>query len=76
MATKGIHTVYDSQRNRWVNKQEKSSQPLSSHFTKDNAVTKGRRIAKKRKAEHVIHYQAGPIQKRNSYGNDPFPPKG
>lgn len=76
MKTKGIHTVFNSKRNRWVNKREKSSRPLSSHLTKETAVARGRSIAKKGKVEHVIHYQAGPIQKRNSYGNDPFPPRG
>jgi hypothetical protein len=76
MKTKGIHTVYNAERRRWENKKDKSARPLSSHLTRNNAVEKGRRIAKKGRAEHIIHYQEGPIQKRNSYGNDPFPPKG
>lgn len=62
MKTKGIHTVFNAKRDRWENKREKSAQPLSSHLTKDNAVAKGRSIAKKGKAEHIIHYQDGPIQ--------------
>jgi len=76
MKTKGIHTVFNSTRNRWENKREKSARPLSSHLTKDPAVAQGRKIAKKGKAEHIIHYQDGPIQRRNSYGKDPFPPAG
>ncbi|MBY0544383.1 MAG: DUF2188 domain-containing protein, partial [Gammaproteobacteria bacterium] len=28
------------------------------------------------KVEHFIHGKDGKIQERNSYGNDPFPPRG
>jgi hypothetical protein len=76
MKTKGVHTVFNSKRNRWVNKRAQSSRALSSHLTKDTAVAKGKSIAKKAKAEHIIHYQNGPIQMRNSYGKDPYPPRG
>jgi len=75
MAVRNIHTVFDRGKKRWVNKQQNNPRPLSSHLTKETAVGEGRRIAKRNKVEHIIHYQAGPIQRRNSYGNDPFPPK-
>ena len=60
----------------WENKAEKSSTPLSSHHTKENAVTKGEQIARQEKVEIFIHGKDGKIQERNSYGNDPFPPRG
>jgi len=60
----------------WENKAEKSSTPLSSHHTKENAVAKGEQIARQEKVEIFIHGKDGKIQERNSYGNDPFPPRG
>ncbi|MHB1086221.1 MAG: DUF2188 domain-containing protein [Minisyncoccota bacterium] len=73
---KNIHTVYNSDRERWENKREGSATPLSSHHTKDNALDAGERVAKDRSVEHFIHGKDGKIQQRNSYGNDPFPPRG
>ena len=32
-------------------------------------------LAKKLKVEHVIHNKDGKISDKDSYGNDPFPPK-
>jgi Uncharacterized protein conserved in bacteria (DUF2188) len=60
----------------WENKREGIGKPLSSHHTKENALDKGEKIAKERKVEHFIHGKDGKIQERNSYGNDPFPPRG
>ena len=36
----------------------------------------GREIARNQRSEMVIHGRNGQIQDKNSYGNDPFPPKG
>ncbi len=33
------------------------------------------REAKKKKVEHVIHNKDGKISDKDSYGNDPFPPR-
>lgn len=74
--TKNIHTVYNSDKNRWENKKEGSSDPLSWHRTKDNAEDRGQDIAEDKGVEHFIHGKDGKIQERNSYGNDPFPPRG
>jgi len=76
MTTKGIHTVYNSDRGRWENKAAGNSSPLSTHHTKANATDRGENIAEKAKAEHFIHGKDGKIQERNSYGNDPVPPRG
>ena len=35
----------------------------------------GRKTAISQKAEHIIHNKNGKIGARNSYGNDPHPPK-
>lgn len=73
---KNIHTVYNSGRDMWENKEEGNSVPLSSHHTKDAAVDAGAALARARRVEHIIHGRDGSIQSRNSYGNDPFPPRG
>lgn len=76
MANKNIHTVYNSSRHIWENKKEGTEKPLSSHHKKDNAQEKGGKIAEQKRVEHFIHGKDGKIQERNSYGNDPFPPRG
>jgi hypothetical protein len=40
------------------------------------AQAAGRAAAKKDGVEHLIHKKDGTIGDRNSYGNDPHPPKG
>ena len=44
--------------------------------TKSDAIGIARGIARNQHAEMVIHGRNGKIQDKNSYGNDPFPPKG
>jgi hypothetical protein len=73
MARGWVHTVYKG--GNWVNEVEGEGQ-LSSHATKDEAVAAGRREAISRRTEHVIHHIDGTIAERNSYGNDPYPPRG
>jgi hypothetical protein len=43
--------------------------------TKAGAEKAGRDIAKNQGAELFIHGRDGKIQDRDSYGNDPFPPR-
>lgn len=71
-----IHTVYNSDKHRWENKSEGNSDPLSWHHTKDNAEDRAQNLAEDRGVEHFIHGRDGKIQERNSYGSDPFPPRG
>lgn len=73
---KNVHTVYNSDRERWENKAEGRKDPLSTHRTKENALDRGEQIAEQKHVEHFIHGKDGKIQERNSYGNDPFPPRG
>lgn len=44
--------------------------------TQRKAIDYGRQQAINQKSELLIHRQNGEIRERNSYGNDPFPPKG
>ncbi|EHL78044.1 DUF2188 domain-containing protein [Bacillus smithii] len=43
--------------------------------TQREAIAYGREIAKNQQSELLIHNRKGQIRERNSYGNDPFPPK-
>lgn len=60
----------------WKNQVPGNSRASSVHATKAEAVDRGRAMAKARKMEHQIHNRDGRIGVKNSYGNDPYPPKG
>lgn len=44
--------------------------------TQKEATEIARSIAINQKSEVVVHGKNGKIREKNSYGNDPFPPKG
>jgi uncharacterized protein DUF2188 len=74
MSRKEVHTVPNPDGNGWVN--EMDGTVMSHHHTQENAIDRGRDIAIDSEAEHVIHGRNGRIRESNSYGNDPFPPRG
>lgn len=44
--------------------------------TQREAIGIARDSARKQQTELFVHRENGQIRERNSYGNDPFPPKG
>ena len=50
--------------------------PTSKHGTQQAAIDKGRAAAKRNESELIIHRRDGRIREKNTYGKDPFPPKG
>lgn len=68
-----VHTVPNPGGKGWINKVD--GEPVSRHQRKDTAVERGRDIARENHSEHTIHRQNGTIGEKNSYGNDPNPPK-
>lgn len=49
----------------------------TEHYpTQGEAIQAGRRIARSNHSEHIIHGRDGRIRQRDSYGRDPFPPRG
>jgi hypothetical protein len=72
MSRKSVHTVPKSDGG-WANKA--GGKTVSNHNSKATAQEKGREVAKKTGAEHVIHNKDGRIGQSNSYGRDPNPPK-
>lgn len=75
MTKRNIHTVHNKERGMWETKKEGQTKPLSSSHTKAVAEEKSIREAKKTGVEHVIHKMDGKISDKDSYGNDPVPPK-
>jgi hypothetical protein len=49
----------------------------SSRFsTQHEAMELGRELAKANRSEHIVHGRDGRIRQRDSFGRDPFPPRG
>ena len=74
MARNQIHTV--KRGGGWGNLKAGASRVSKVYKTKSTAQAAGRKTAINQKAEHVIHNINGKIGARNSYGNDPHPPRG
>jgi Uncharacterized protein conserved in bacteria (DUF2188) len=74
MAKGDIETYYDN--GEWKSKREGSSRAFDVGGTKAEQQATGAAAARKDKVEHVIKKQDGTIGEKNSYGNDPNPPKG
>ena len=69
-----VHTVPHG--DAWANEREGSDRVSKTFDTKQEAQKAGRETARREKTEHVIHNRDGKISEKNSYGNDPYPPKG
>lgn len=74
MSGKNQHVV--PHPNGWAVKSAGGSKASSVHTTQSAAINQARSIAQNQKSEMFIHGQNGQIRERNTYGNDPFPPKG
>jgi len=61
---------------QWAIKAENSSRATKVIDTQKEAISIAREIAKNQGSELFIHGKNGQIRERDSYGNDPFPPKG
>lgn len=61
---------------KWAVKGEGNSKATSVFDTQKQAIDAGKEIAINQESELLIHGRNGQIRERNSYGNDPFPPKG
>jgi len=59
----------------WGVKREGNKKNTFITLTKGQAIEIGRKIAKKEKLELVIHNSDGKISDKDSFGNDPFPPR-
>lgn len=60
----------------WAVRGAGNQRVTSIHATQAAAERAAREIAQNNNSEVVIHRPNGEIRDKNSYGNDPFPPKG
>lgn len=59
----------------WAVKGEGNEKYTKIVPTQKEAIDAAREIAKNQQSELVIHKKDGTIRDKDSYGNDPFPPK-
>jgi hypothetical protein len=59
----------------WAVLGEGNQRDTSIHRTQQEAIARGTGIAKNQESELVIHGRDGKIRDKDSFGNDPMPPK-
>lgn len=74
MSRKGQHVVPHA--GKWGVMTAGASKVTSTHSTQAEAVRVATEIARRQRTEIYIHGSDGRIRERNSFGNDPLPPKG
>lgn len=74
MTKKNQHVV--KRDDGWAVRGEGNSRDTSRHKTQADAFNTARDIAKNQGSEVFIHGENGRIRERNTYGKDPYPPKG
>jgi hypothetical protein len=72
--SKRIHVVPHG--SGWATRSEGASRVGGTFPTQSDAAEAARGQAIRERGEVVIHRPDGRIRDANSYGNDPFPPKG
>lgn len=60
----------------WQVKGAGNSKATAITYTQKEAIKIATNIARNQKSELLIHGLDGKIREKNSYGNDPCPPKG
>lgn len=71
---KNQHVVPHS--DKWAVKGEGNVKATKVTSTQKDAIAIATAIAKNNNSELVIHRPDGRIREKNSYGSDPYPPKG
>lgn len=60
----------------WAVRGAGNQRVTSTHATQSDAAAAARKIAINQQSEVVIHRPNGQIRDKDSYGRDPFPPRG
>lgn len=74
MSKKNQHVVPHAEG--WAVRGAGNQRATSIHSTQREAIGAARNIARNQGSEMLIHGENGRIRERNTYGNDPYPPKG
>jgi hypothetical protein len=72
MAKSNVHVVRDK-NNNWQVKQ--GGERISTHQTQGNAIKRGEAEARRDGVDLITHGRDGKIRSKDSYGNDPNPPR-
>jgi len=62
--------------NKWAVKGAGNTKVTKVTNTQQEAIEVAKGISKNQHSELIIHRPNGQIRDKNSYGNDPFPPRG
>lgn len=73
MRKKNQHVV--PHENCWAVKGDNNKKATTIKNTQKEAIQAAKKIAINQKSEVVIHNRKGKIRDKDSYGNDPCPPK-
>jgi hypothetical protein len=60
---------------RWTVKDGVSSKPISTHQKQSTAINRAEKLAEQQHTELIIRRRDGTIRSKESYGNDPNPPR-
>lgn len=74
--SKGKNQHVVPHENGWAVKGEGNTKATVVTQTQKEANKAATEIAKNQGSEVLIHGENGRIRERNSYGNDPYPPRG
>lgn len=74
MTKRNQHVV--PHENGWAVKGAGAQKATSVHDTQAEAISAAKSIAQNQQSEMLIHGRNGQIRERNTYGSDPYPPKG
>lgn len=74
MAKRGQHVA--PREGGWGVRRAGASRATGVYATQKEAIDAATRIARNQQTDVYVHGRDGRIRERNSYGNDPYPPRG
>ena len=76
MATKEANVHVLPHADGWAVQRENGTRASFVFKSQDEAIETARNLAQRGRVELVVHGKDGVIRLRDSYGKDPFPPRG
>jgi len=71
---KDVHVV--PRGDAWATVRPGNCRASGLYNTQQQAINEARNLARNSGSEMLIHGEKGQIRARNTYGHDPYPPKG
>lgn len=73
--TRKTHHVVPNPEGGWNVKKGGAERASKTFASKDGAVSYGRKVSRNSRTELVIHRKDGTIERSDSHGHDPLPPR-